>query len=602
MAYIVRWALLTILLLAPAVEYRAVADADDAPQIQIETGEHSSRVNDVCTDAKQRYLVSCSNDKSVRVWDAGTGDLLNILRPPIPAPCAGLYPIEASYAGILYSVAITPDGQRIACCGITGGTPQGGYTIYIFDRTSGQIVSLIGGLRQRAYKLAYSPDGQYLAAGTGAGSGLLLYNTTDYTLVAQDKDYDEKVFGLAFATSRSGLRLASASEDHAVRLYAVTSGSTTLLTLDQRYNVARQHPCTVAFSPDASHLAVGFAGDMRVLVLTCNSDITRFTGFEDAAGGGSTEAVPGADLGSVAWFADGRTLAAAGRYRTTVAGRKGYVVRRWQNYGQSAPVDTPVAGDGIYGLASRQDGGVYWGAADATVGAMAADGQIVFETGAPAADLKGQQSWRISDDGRHVAFSYGASDTVKTGHEFSIADNGCSLGIGDSSAMAGPRTSSATIQVGGIPSGTTTLNGGTLPIVKRAVSKFVAIAPDNHSIVLSASWHLYRFSDVGSQIWRTPIDADACGVNISGDGRIAVAKLTDGTIHWYRMTDGQELLTLFPHADRKRWVAWTPAGYFDCSPGAEDLIGWHVNRGPDQAADFLPATRFRDTHYRPDVV
>jgi hypothetical protein len=58
----------------------------------------------------------------------------------------------------------------------------------------------------------------------------------------------------------------------------------------------------------------------------------------------------------------------------------------------------------------------------------------------------------------------------------------------------------------------------------------------------------------------------------------------------------------FPHADRQRWVIWTPEGYYDSSPGAEDLIGWHVNNGKDAAADFFPASRFRETKYRPDVI
>ncbi|MFZ1101488.1 MAG: hypothetical protein WAN86_01160 [Hyphomicrobiaceae bacterium] len=38
------------------------------------------------------------------------------------------------------------------------------------------------------------------------------------------------------------------------------------------------------------------------------------------------------------------------------------------------------------------------------------------------------------------------------------------------------------------------------------------------------------------------------------------------------------------------------------SPGGEDLIGWHVNRGLDQAADFYPAETFRSTFHRPDLV
>jgi hypothetical protein len=53
---------------------------------------------------------------------------------------------------------------------------------------------------------------------------------------------------------------------------------------------------------------------------------------------------------------------------------------------------------------------------------------------------------------------------------------------------------------------------------------------------------------------------------------------------------------------RKRWIAWTPQGYFDASVGADELIGWHVNHGFDQAPDFFPVSRFRDRFYRQDVI
>jgi len=94
----------------------------------------------------------------------------------------------------------------------------------------------------------------------------------------------------------------------------------------------------------------------------------------------------------------------------------------------------------------------------------------------------------------------------------------------------------------------------------------------------------------------------ALGVNVTGDGRLVLAAYDDGTIRWHRMSDGQELLALFVHREDKRWVAWTPSGYYMASPGAEDLIGWHVNRGWDQAADFFPASRFRERLNRPDIV
>ena len=90
------------------------------------------------------------------------------------------------------------------------------------------------------------------------------------------------------------------------------------------------------------------------------------------------------------------------------------------------------------------------------------------------------------------------------------------------------------------------------------------------------------------------------GVNTIGQA--AVAALGDGTIRWYRISDGEEVLALFPHPDRRRWILWTPSGYYDTSPGGEDFIGWHVNNGPDQAGDFFPVSRFRSTYFRPDVI
>ena len=54
--------------------------------------------------------------------------------------------------------------------------------------------------------------------------------------------------------------------------------------------------------------------------------------------------------------------------------------------------------------------------------------------------------------------------------------------------------------------------------------------------------------------------------------------------------------------DDHRWIAWTPQGYYDASPGAGDLVGFHVNRGVDRAAQFLPVHQFRQKLYRPDVI
>jgi WD40 repeat protein len=65
---------------------------------------------------------------------------------------------------------------------------------------------------------------------------------------------------------------------------------------------------------------------------------------------------------------------------------------------------------------------------------------------------------------------------------------------------------------------------------------------------------------------------------------------------------GEELLALFVEPQSRKWVAWTPSGYYMASAGGEDLIGWHVNRGWEQEADFFPASQFRSQYNRPDIV
>ncbi|MEK7989652.1 MAG: C13 family peptidase, partial [Thiotrichaceae bacterium] len=79
--------------------------------------------------------------------------------------------------------------------------------------------------------------------------------------------------------------------------------------------------------------------------------------------------------------------------------------------------------------------------------------------------------------------------------------------------------------------------------------------------------------------------------------------LGDGTIRWYNIANGEELITFFPHKDGKRWIAWTPSGYYMSSGAdAENLIGWHINQGSDKEPLFYPASAFAKTYKRPDIV
>jgi hypothetical protein len=141
---------------------------------------------------------------------------------------------------------------------------------------------------------------------------------------------------------------------------------------------------------------------------------------------------------------------------------------------------------------------------------------------------------------------------------------------------------------------TPTLNGKPLVLNRGEKARSLAVAPDKQRFVLGAEWSLYLFDREGKELWKQAVPGATWAVNVSGDGRLVVAAHHDGTIRWYRIADGTELLALLPHPHRERWVAWTPDGYYaaSASPGTGAVLGWHVNRGWDRTPDFYPITTY----------
>jgi WD40 repeat protein len=147
-----------------------------------------------------------------------------------------------------------------------------------------------------------------------------------------------------------------------------------------------------------------------------------------------------------------------------------------------------------------------------------------------------------------------------------------------------------------------TLNGKPLKIRPHDASVSMSIMAGGKGVLLGTTWDLIRYDEKGNVVWVKEVDGNVRGIVATPDNRMVVAALSDGTIRWYTMDKGKELLAFFPHADGHRWVAWTPSGYYMASAGGDGLIGWLVNRGKDQSADFFSIARFRDIYYRPDII
>ena len=144
--------------------------------------------------------------------------------------------------------------------------------------------------------------------------------------------------------------------------------------------------------------------------------------------------------------------------------------------------------------------------------------------------------------------------------------------------------------------------GVKIPIGSGESSRVLAVRNDRSGFALGLDYSLRAFDSRGRQIWTRTVPGVSWGITLSEDGEVIVATHGDGTVRWYRWSDGRELLALFVDAPTLKWVAWTPTGYYMASPGGEDLVGWHLNRGWNQLADFFPASRFSARFNRPDIV
>ena len=218
-----------------------------------------------------------------------------------------------------------------------------------------------------------------------------------------------------------------------------------------------------------------------------------------------------------------------------------------------------------------------------------------------AADLRASlgSDFTLSADAKRISFVLGTRVPEAVKFDVALAD------LRDGSGGAGDLAPAITdtLPIKGWKDGTgPTIGTKTLVLDETEMAHSLAIRPDGTGFALGSDFSLRAFDQGGRQMWKRPVPSIVWGVNISADGRKMVAAYADGTVRWHRWSGGQELLALFVDKSTKAWVAWTPSGYYMASPGGEDLIGWQVNRGWEQPADFFPASRFRDKYARPDIV
>jgi len=236
---------------------------------------HEGAVTSVAFSPDGLRLASGADDRTVRVWEAETGERVQVLRP------TGLW---------ANSLSFSPDGRRLA-----SGSED--HAVRVWDTERGEELQVLRGHEDYVNCVCFAPDGLRLASGSSDHTARVWDTETGKELRVL-RGHERLVTSVSF--SADGCRLASGSYDCTLRVWDAATG--------QQLRVLRGHKGevrTVSFSPDGRRLASG-SGDSTVRVW-------------DAATGEELRVLKGheRDVESVSFSPDGCRLA-SGSWDDTV--------------------------------------------------------------------------------------------------------------------------------------------------------------------------------------------------------------------------------------------------------------------------------------------
>jgi WD40 repeat protein len=188
---------------------------------------HSDFVNSVAYSPNGQTLASGSDDKTIKLWNVKTGNLLQTLE---------------GHSDLVRSVAYSPNGQTLA----SGSRDS---TIKLWNVNTGNLLQTLEGHSDWVRSLAYSPDGQTLASGSYDNT-IKLWNVNTGNLLQTFTGHSDLVRSVAY--SPDGQTLASGSLDKTIKLWDIKTGNL-LQTLEGHSDSV----VSVAYSPDGQTLASG---------------------------------------------------------------------------------------------------------------------------------------------------------------------------------------------------------------------------------------------------------------------------------------------------------------------------------------------------------